>query len=508
MASDTRTIVIEVKTEKAQKNVDDLGKSINKTGEESKKYKANIGDSSKAMSGMLKTALRLAPALLSVGSIMKGMKNVINTNVDLTIALDKAMAGLGAVSHTVTADIGNLVAELLNVGEGQTIASKATEFFMNGLAAFQTTLGVTSGEVLAYNARLQDNIRIAEDYIQMQHDLRLASSQAAIEIAQINNEYQKFRFQSRDDMNDVNTRMESFIAAQDALSRRFKAQRNLQLERIRLAQQFYDGTEQGTIQQEEALIKLQAEQVKLTQIETQYWTESRTLVRDGIRLKREYAQANAEVTEEVQRQSIAETGLQGVQTTALLTNQQLNAELQKKNDLIQENTNKTLENSNAQADLNANAAKGLNIGREAVGIVKEGFSVRGIFRLLGAAAQFIPVFGPLIGTGLNILGGLFKKGGIIQGPAHEQGGVKYALGGNIVELEGNEGVINKKSMAIPGVKEVASYLNEIGGGVKFANGGITPQTSTSQNIVLPVLVTEDLNEVQNRVQVIEDLATI
>ncbi|GAB3554965.1 coiled-coil domain-containing protein [Spirosoma fluminis] len=61
----------------------------------------------------------------------------------------------------------------------------------------------------------------------------------------------------------------------------------------------------------------------------------------------------------------------------------------------------------------------------------------------------------------------FRNGGEIDGPSHERGGVKYLVRGRRVELEGGEGVINKRSMQIPGVREAASHLNELGGGVRF-----------------------------------------
>lgn len=73
----------------------------------------------------------------------------------------------------------------------------------------------------------------------------------------------------------------------------------------------------------------------------------------------------------------------------------------------------------------------------------------------------------------------FARGGILKGPSHAEGGIQTPFG----ELEGGEGVINKKSMAIPGVMEIASLLNELGGGIAFrrgsyrpimAQGGITP----------------------------------
>ena len=61
----------------------------------------------------------------------------------------------------------------------------------------------------------------------------------------------------------------------------------------------------------------------------------------------------------------------------------------------------------------------------------------------------------------------FARGGVIDGPSHQQGGVKYQLGYRTVELEGGEGVINKRSMAIPGVAQKASELNQLGRGVVF-----------------------------------------
>ncbi|WP_020597504.1 hypothetical protein [Spirosoma panaciterrae] len=62
----------------------------------------------------------------------------------------------------------------------------------------------------------------------------------------------------------------------------------------------------------------------------------------------------------------------------------------------------------------------------------------------------------------------FARGGVIEGPSHAQGGVKYVVGSRRVELEGGEGVINKHAMAIPGVRQKASELNQMAGnGVAF-----------------------------------------
>ena len=71
---------------------------------------------------------------------------------------------------------------------------------------------------------------------------------------------------------------------------------------------------------------------------------------------------------------------------------------------------------------------------------------------------------------------VFGRGGEVEGPSHAQGGVKFRVGRRTVELEGGEGVVNKRSMAMPGVRERVSALNVMGGGVPFK--GIAATTYT------------------------------
>tara|TARA_R110002074_G_scaffold50320_1_gene128045 strand:- start:11 stop:3265 length:3255 start_codon:yes stop_codon:yes gene_type:complete len=74
----------------------------------------------------------------------------------------------------------------------------------------------------------------------------------------------------------------------------------------------------------------------------------------------------------------------------------------------------------------------------------------------------------------------YKKGGLVEGASHEQGGVKFAVGGRVAELEGGEAVINKRSTAM--FRPQLSAMNRAGGGVKFADGGLMnmPSFTTSQ----------------------------
>ena len=88
--------------------------------------------------------------------------------------------------------------------------------------------------------------------------------------------------------------------------------------------------------------------------------------------------------------------------------------------------------------------------------------------------------------------------GMLVGNSHERGGI-------LIEAEGGEAIINKRSMAIPWVKQQASYLNELGGGVPFfARGGMVtnqeqdPFTNLQRSIESQrtVLVLDDLDTAQ------------
>jgi len=116
----------------------------------------------------------------------------------------------------------------------------------------------------------------------------------------------------------------------------------------------------------------------------------------------------------------------------------------------------------------------------------------------------------------------FANGGMVHGNSHAQGGEKFAVGGRVVELEGGEAVINKRSTAM--FKGQLSAMNSAGGGVKFADGGLMNMPSfaqsqfnaTSQAGMMGaigqggrvVVVESDISTAQNTVSVIEAEATI
>ena len=87
-----------------------------------------------------------------------------------------------------------------------------------------------------------------------------------------------------------------------------------------------------------------------------------------------------------------------------------------------------------------------------------------------ASTKFIGAKGGIIP------GEKFANGGMVSGPSHANGGVKFAVGGRVSELEGGEAVINKRSTAM--FRSQLSSMNEAGGGVRFADGGVMPGTSS------------------------------
>ena len=143
--------------------------------------------------------------------------------------------------------------------------------------------------------------------------------------------------------------------------------------------------------------------------------------------------------------------------------------------------------------------------------------------LAAAALAQIPF---VIGSGAIQAGVIaaqkFANGGMVQGKSHAQGGEKFAVGGRVVELEGGEAVINKRSTSM--FRGQLSAMNAAGGGVKFADGGLLNMPSFTQqqfnalgqNQMMGamgssskvVVVEADITDSQNSVSVIQSEATI
>lgn len=111
----------------------------------------------------------------------------------------------------------------------------------------------------------------------------------------------------------------------------------------------------------------------------------------------------------------------------------------------------------------------------------------------------------------NALAGKAARGAFVTGRSHSQGGELW-------ELEGGEAVLNKRAMAIPAFRNLASAMNEATGGVSFSSktmqgGSPVLAASVSDEAIakivagiaaIPVVVTEnDITTAQRNVSVIE-----
>ena len=116
----------------------------------------------------------------------------------------------------------------------------------------------------------------------------------------------------------------------------------------------------------------------------------------------------------------------------------------------------------------------------------------------------------------GIVGNKYANGGMVHGKSHAQGGEKFAVGGRVVELEGGEAVINKRSTAK--YKSQLSAMNADGGGVKFADGGLLNSPAFAQQqfsmdrrgggAQKVYVVESDISRTQKSVNVLEAAATI
>jgi len=107
----------------------------------------------------------------------------------------------------------------------------------------------------------------------------------------------------------------------------------------------------------------------------------------------------------------------------------------------------------------------------------------------------------------------YADGGMVYGNSHAQGGEKFAVGGRVVELEGGEAVINKRSTSM--FRSQLSAMNSAGGGVKFADGGVTnnpsfaktqfdvTNQSSNRGSSRVVVVEADITSTQNTIKTIE-----
>ena len=133
--------------------------------------------------------------------------------------------------------------------------------------------------------------------------------------------------------------------------------------------------------------------------------------------------------------------------------------------------------ANLAGALGSLAKEGSNEAKAAA-VVQAG--INGALAITQALAQLGPIAGALAAVGIGITTGVqiakisgaqFADGGVLQGASHSNGGIPFSIGGQSgFEAEGGEAIINKRSTSMFG--DLLSDINEAGGGVAFARGGL------------------------------------
>jgi len=179
--------------------------------------------------------------------------------------------------------------------------------------------------------------------------------------------------------------------------------------------------------------------------------------------------------------------------------------------------NAASENLDTSSTIAGTAADTLSLIPKAIGAILNqggGDPYSALFRMVAMAALVAKVMGMYEKGG--VIDEKFAAGGMVRGKSHAQGGEKFAVGGRVVELEGGEAVINKRSTSM--YKDQLSAINQAGGGDKFADGGLLnmPSFATAkfsainqeQQIQKVIVVESDITSTQKTVNVIESGARL
>jgi hypothetical protein len=107
----------------------------------------------------------------------------------------------------------------------------------------------------------------------------------------------------------------------------------------------------------------------------------------------------------------------------------------------------------------------------------------------------------------------YNQGGFTRGPSHKDGGIPMIVKstGQKVELEGGEGIINKKSMSdnkkykVEGTpRQIASAINEIdGNGVRFDEGATLTTLEKGGNIY-DISISDKYSKSRNKYEMFAD----
>lgn len=542
MADQIKTIDIIVNTDKAVKEVDKLNKSLDENKEETedatketKKYEQQLKDTEKVTGAFTTQMDKLTGGLYSS---VKGMLTAVKGLKSLKVALIATGFGaivvvVGAIATAFTKLEGPMrqVEEILG-GLGGVLGELTERFGILGQSLIDLISGdwesAVKGWTLAWkdlNKEVKEAWELGQLVAKQTRENNVQESARGVIIANNNREIERQLLLSRDIEKSIKERQTAIAEANKLQKENIDLNLESARERLIIAENEFDLSPVGKTGKKTsaAIIAINNARTEYTQSQLSAEIRLRDLENRRVDLYRQELQLNKQTTIERTKQ----LNLQEAQETSL---EDLNSEYDRllqgatefgdKSEAAANNITLTYDEAGEAATKAEDDQQGLN---NALGVTTQ--AAKGLLDVFQGKVEGKDIFKSVLNTlgGIlnlvlpgasavtGLIGGLFADGGLLKGPSHDKGGIW-------VNAEGGEGIINKRSMSIPWVRDLASELNQIGGGVKFADGGIVAgqtaqeqqisqlsQSLQQQRIVLPI---EDLYTLDTKVTAVEDRATL
>ena len=476
--------------------------------------------------GAVITALGLAVAALTTyfrGS-EKGQNDLLKVTETLSAVFGVLRDGVIATGEAIFEAISNpketvielgdlIVTNLINrfkafavIGEAvvKIIEGDFAEGFKQlGNGAVQAATGIENISEVAQNAiesivevseeagkKLDENLKRAEDIARRQAKVDKREREILVERARLETQVAELRLKAKDEERlSAQERIDALEEAQRLTDEVFakevvQARDRLKIQQQRNAQS--ESTKEDLL--EEA--QLQADLIRLEQQRLNANRKLETEIQTNIKKR------NAELAKEAAQKEADAKKQQEEDDAFFARNDEIRAKqreqrLKDEEDQKQKDLEITQKTEEAKGIILQNgAALATKIGGEqsvaakAAGIGQATIST---YTAIVKALELGPIAGPIASASIgalgfanvaNIAGVQFANGGLVdggmfEGASHANGGIKFASGGRIMEAEGGEAIINKRSTAM--FRPVLSAINSAGGGKKFAKGGEIPK---------------------------------
>lgn len=486
MAKQEEEIILKTKAEGTQETVKDLNK-VEKATDDVKKateeYEDTLGD-------LAKETEFFGLSINKISTAFRGSMKAVKGSVTSLKGFKTALISTGIGAFVVA--LGTLATAFTKTQQGINLVEDVTTSLSNVWSELIKRVGLAAEALLAFFDGDWDKATEAATKTFKNFGGALAdAAEAGVDLAQ------KVR--------DLDADKNRLIVTQAKELMQLEEQKNLADDTTQSLEKRIEATEKARA----TIAKQGKENVKIAKRERDIFKELNDLDNAKPEILREFAELQAKVFTARQEQFAKDTEqltkLNGLRKE--LQEDRLAAE-QAYLDEKQANANKEIQierdTQNAIAGLGNKFAQGVAILqniealRDAIKATLSAFSETkgGIAAKIAAAAIAATTGAALVAQLKAVKLPKLAADGMLVGNSHEQGGI-------LIEAEGGEAIINKRSMAIPWVREQASYLNQIGGGVPFyARGGMVADTTTDPFIDLQKSI-----EAQRTVLVLDDLDT-